>query len=115
MKPKTKTDIILVGIILTFAAVILFAAQTEKANAEDCIPLPTGECLTVAMYDDWFGYDNLTQVPLHQDSTMSVAEAYNIQPDTASTRARTFMGEPLPTFVAVFETWHRVNNGWIIE
>ena len=80
-------------------AIILTAAPAIAS--EPCLQLPTGECLTAEMYDEWFGFDNLSQVPLLGPIDMSVAEAYDIQPDNPvapSERPRVFEGVTYPSF-----------------
>lgn len=91
--------IVIGAALFAFAGVALADENicVDDTGAEGIVIL-TGECVTPAVYDDWFSFENLSKVPTLIGA--SVAEVYVIEPaPVASVRPRVFQGAPEPTFV----------------
>ena len=98
-------------------ALILTAALAAQPSGVGTTPegevgftTADGTIVTEEAYNDWFSYENLSQVPdltsWYQGVDVSVAEARNIDPVTpAAERPREFEGERLPTVRQLFEHW----------
>ncbi len=100
-------------VVIEAGATFLDNGVCVEADGTTGLSMADGQCVTPADYDIMFGYDVLSQTPTFDpfDGDQTVAEAYDIQPDVASTRPRDFMGVSIPTFA---EAVKLASGRWIL-
>ncbi len=90
-------------VVIEAGATFLDGGVCVEADGTTGLSQADGQCVTPGDYDIMFSYNVLSQTPTFDpfDGDQTVAEAYDIQPDVASTRPRSFMGIEYPSFAAV--------------